>query len=281
MFVSAIRQRFAASLPAHPSRRQRPPIPSTTPPWPETGRLAIVVTGASSGIGTELARAAAHDQQPLLLTGRDAAALAALAQEVGAAGGEAHALALDLSRPDAVAAIGAALGDLGWTCDVLVNNAGFGRVGAAADLGAEDQLRILDVNLRAAVALALAALPGMRTRRRGGILNVGSIAGFFPGPGMALYYASKAGLGSFSEALWAEARLYGVTVTLLCPGPVRTPFLERSGARNARIFKCRRKPRQRASAAAAGPGSGAGGVWSSQTPRAGSSPAPRRFSRAA
>lgn len=173
----------------------------------------------------------------MLLVARGMAALTALAEELTATGGEAHTLSLDLTAPGAVAAIGAALLRHGLVCDVLVNNAGQGLVGAAADLSAADQLGILDLNLRAAVALALAALPGMRQRRQGGILNVGSIAGFMPGPGMALYYASKAGLRSFSEALWQEARGHGVVVTLLCPGPVRTPFLERSGAGKARIFR--------------------------------------------
>ena len=146
-------------------------------------------------------------------------------------------MALDLTTPGAVAAIGAALTEHGLVCDFLVNNAGFGLVGAAAELAVADQLRILDLNLRVTIELALMALPGMLSRRRGGILNVGSVAGFLPGPGMAVYYASKAGLRSFSEALWAETRNRGVAVTLLAPGPVRTPFLERSGAATTRLFR--------------------------------------------
>ena len=250
-----------------------PIIPGSNAPWPVRGRLAILVTGASSGIGLELAREAARERMPLLLIARDSAALDALATELrqpterteaaqrgGAidlsqpaeprqptelrqpaerpgAVGEAHTLALDLTTPGAVATIGAKLTECGLVCDLLVNNAGFGLVGAAAELAVADQIRILDLNLRVTIELALMALPGMLSRRRGGILNVGSVAGFMPGPGMAIYYASKAGLRSFSEALWAETRNHGVAVTLLAPGPVRTPFLERSGAATTRLFR--------------------------------------------
>lgn len=207
------------------------------PAWPEQGRPAIVITGASSGIGAALAREAAGDRLPVVLIARNAISLAAQADAFSAAGHEAHVVALDLRDVAAVATIGAMLAEIGLVCDVLVNNAGYGLVGAAADLPAADQIGILDLNFRAAAALALAALPGMVRRRRGGILNVGSIAGFMPGPGMAMYYASKAALRSLSEALWAEARDHGVIVTLLCPGPVRTPFLELSGARETRLFR--------------------------------------------
>ena len=207
------------------------------PEWPERGRCAILVTGASSGIGAALARVAARDNQPMLLVARNAAALAALAGELAAAGAEAYVLALDLLDPGAAAAIGATLTAHGLVCDVLVNNAGRGSVGAAAELPAADQLGCLDLNLRAAMALTLAALPGMKQRRRGGVLNVGSIAGFIPGPGMAAYYASKAGLRSFSEALWAEMRGDGVVVSYFGPGPVRTRFLAESGANRTKLFR--------------------------------------------
>lgn len=205
--------------------------------WPEQGRPAIVITGASSGIGAALARQAAEDRLPLVLVARNAMALAALAEEMAASGHEAHVLALDLRDAGAGAAIGAMLAETGLICDLLVNNAGSGLVGAAVALPAADQIGILDLNFRAAAALALAALPSMVRRGRGGVLNVGSIAGFMPGPGMAMYYASKAGLRSFSEALWAETRGQGVIVTLLCPGPVRTPFLVLSGAKETRLFR--------------------------------------------
>lgn len=205
--------------------------------WPRAGRPAILVTGASSGIGAELAREAARQRLPLVLIARTRAALDNLATELTAAGTEAHVLSLDLRAPDAAAAIGAMLAERGLVCDVLVNNAGYGSIGAAAALPGADQLGILDLNLRAAAALTLAALPGMLERRHGGVLNMGSIAAFMPGPGMAMYYVSKAGLRSLSEALWAEARGHGVVVTFVAPGPVRTPFLVNSGARDTRLFR--------------------------------------------
>lgn len=227
------------------------PSPATTPAaagapgaeasaaaaWPREGRATIVVTGASSGIGAELARVAAREGTEMVLVARSAVPLIALAAEIGAAGPAAHAVPLDLGAPDAAAALGAALAERGLRCEVLVNNAGYGLAGPVASLDPAGQLGILDLNLRAAAALAIAALPGMWERRRGGVLNVASVAGFLPGPGMAMYYASKAGLRSLSEALWAETAGTGVAVSCLCPGPVHTPFLERAGARRVRLFR--------------------------------------------
>jgi uncharacterized protein len=229
--------------------RERPRMTDAAREWPREGRPAVVVTGASSGIGTELARVAAGEgggARAVVLVARSAAPLEALAAELAAAGTEAHALPLDLAEPGAVAALGAALAARGLACEVLVNNAGYGLMGPAARLDPVGQLGILDVNLRAAAALALAALPGMVARRRGGVLNIASVAGYLPGPGMAFYYASKAGLRSLSEALWQEARGAGVTVTCACPGPVRTPFLDRAGARKARLFRMMPKADPRA-----------------------------------
>lgn len=206
--------------------------------WPREGRAAVVVTGASSGIGTELARvAAAEGGRALLLVARSAGPLDSLAAELAARGTEAHAVPLDLAAPDATAALGLALASRGLACEVLVNNAGYGLMGPATRLDPARQLGILDLNLRAAAALALAALPGMVARGRGGVLNIASVAGYLPGPGMAFYYASKAGLRSLSEALWQETRGTGVTVCCACPGPVRTPFLALAGAREARLFR--------------------------------------------
>jgi short-subunit dehydrogenase len=119
-------------------------------------------------------------------------------------------------------------------------------MGPAAEGDAAGQLGILDLNLRAAAALALAALPGMLAHRLGGVLNIASVAGFLPGPGMAFYYASKAGLRSLSEALWQETRGTGVTVGCACPGPVRTPFLDRAGARKVKLFRMLPKAEPRA-----------------------------------
>ncbi|MBV1797561.1 SDR family oxidoreductase [Siccirubricoccus sp. G192] len=211
----------------------------TKPPasWPAAGRPAIVVTGASSGIGAELARVAAREGLDLVLVARSAPPMQALAAELRAGGMPAHVVPLDLASPTAPAALGAALAARGLHCEVLVNNAGYALLGPFAGLDAAAQLGIVDLNLRAATALALAALPGMLARGRGGVLNVGSTAGFLPGPNMAVYYASKAYLRSLSEALWAEARGSGVAISCLCPGPVRTPFLARAGIGRARLFR--------------------------------------------
>ena len=214
------------------------PASSITPPpaWPGAGRPAVIITGASSGIGRELARIAAREGAELVLLGRSTAALEALAAELGTPGRPAHAVPLDLFRPDAAAAVGEALAARGLLCDVLVNNAGAGLLGRFATLDPAAQLGIVDLNIRAATALALAALPGMLARGRGGILNVASVAGFLPGPGMAVYYASKAYLRSLSEALWAEAAGTGVRVSCLCPGPVETAFFGRAGSSRAGRF---------------------------------------------
>jgi uncharacterized protein len=119
---------------------------------------------------------------------------------------------------------------------VLVNNAGIGHVGRAVDIAQERQMAAVDLNVAAATRLALHMLPGMIARERGGILNVGSVAGFMPGPGMAVYYATKAYLRSLSEALWEESRRFGVTVSCLAPGPVETAFLDKAGARSSALF---------------------------------------------
>jgi hypothetical protein len=199
-------------------------------------RPAVVVTGASMGIGRALALEAASEGPPLLLVARSAEALAALAGEIASRGGEAHPLPLDVTRPDAPAAIEARLAELGLFCDVLVNNAGIGQVGRAVDIPAGRQMEAVDLNVAAATRLALHVLPGMIARRRGGVLNVGSVAGFMPGPGMAVYYASKAYLRSLSEALWEESRRFGVVVSCLAPGPVETAFLDKAGARSSALF---------------------------------------------
>lgn len=190
-------------------------------------RPAIVVTGASSGIGLEIARIAAREA-PVVLIARSQERLAQLAGEIIASGGVAHPLPLDLGRGSAVAAIETCLNENGLYCDVLVNNAGFGLVGPADRLDREEQLALVDLNIRALTELSLAFLPGMMARSRGGIINLSSIAGFLPGPYMAAYYASKAFVRSFSEGLWEECRRSGVTVTALCPGPVETGFFERA-----------------------------------------------------
>lgn len=190
-------------------------------------RDVTIITGASSGIGLELALLAAQHGE-VLLVARGEAGLRALATRIIAAGGKATWLVCDGEDREAAAHITRHLADNDMVCAQLVNNAGFGLVGIAHVLDRDTQIGSIDLNVRFLTELALAVLPGMVERGRGGILNVGSVAGFFPGPGMAVYYAGKAYVQSFSEALWEEVRGTGVRITSLCPGPVKTGFLNRA-----------------------------------------------------
>jgi hypothetical protein len=199
-------------------------------------RPVALVTGASAGIGTELARLLAADHD-LVLVARRAEQLHALAAELKQShDATCHVLPFDFADPDAPRAIFGAVSAAGLTLDVLVNNAGFGDLGAFARADLAKMLRIIQVNVSALTELTGLFLPGMLARGRGRVLNVGSIAGFQAGPLMAVYYASKAYVNSFSEALWSELRGTGVTVTVLCPGPVATEFAAVAGARAARAF---------------------------------------------
>jgi short-subunit dehydrogenase len=203
------------------------------------GRTALV-TGASGGIGYELARLCARDGYDVVLVARDGAALARAAETLTAGrGGAARVVAADLARPDAPREVAEALAAQGVAVDVLVNNAGIGVYGpfAASDLAA--QLDLLRLNVVALTELTRRFLPGMLARRSGRILNVASTAAFLPGPLMATYYASKAYVLSFSEALAEETRGGGVTVTALCPGPTRTNFHRTAAMRDSRMLRFR------------------------------------------
>ena len=204
---------------------------------PESSAPAIVVTGASSGIGRALARVAAGEGSFMLLIGRSVAPLRELAAELSRRGVQADCLHVDLTRADAGGLIETALRERRLHCDILINSAGFGLHGSVLHLDREEQLAILDVNARVLTELTLRFLPGMAARHRGGVINVGSLAGYVPGPGMALYYASKAYVRSFSDAVHAELQGSGVTMTSLNPGPVRTDFFRRADAGETRMSK--------------------------------------------
>jgi short-subunit dehydrogenase len=193
-----------------------------------TERVTLI-TGASAGIGTELARVFASNGHRVALVARRADRLATLAGEITAAGGAAPiVIVCDLELPDASDKIAAALAAEGVEVEYVVNNAGFGMFGNAIELDRAQQLGIIAVNIRAMTDLSLRFSESL-IRHHGGILNVGSIAGFLPGPGMAVYYASKAYVLSFSEALRGELACRGVRVTALCPGPVPSEFQGRAG----------------------------------------------------
>jgi len=178
-------------------------------------RPVTLITGASSGIGAALAHEFAANGHEVVLIARREQALAALADAIAAKGAwRPTALRADVAR--------------GLEPDVVVNNAGFGLVGTADTLDRAEQLAMIDVNVRALTGLSLAFIDSLK-HRKGGILNVASTAAFMPGPGMAVYYASKAYVLSFSEALHRELKPKGVRVTVLCPGPVPTEFQARAG----------------------------------------------------
>ena len=189
-----------------------------------------LITGASSGIGLELASLAARDRHDLVLVSRNRERLESvgrgLADQYGV---KVSIVAKDLADPSSAAELEADLSGRGIAVDVLVNNAGFGVYGFFAETPIQDEMAMIEVNVSAVTRLTKVFLRGMLERRRGWILNVASTAAFQPGPIMAVYYATKAYVLSFSEALASETEGTGVTVTTLCPGTTRTEFQKRAG----------------------------------------------------
>jgi uncharacterized protein len=185
----------------------------------------VLITGASSGIGLELAKLFARDGYNLVLVARRREKLEALGQDlVRKHGIRSRTIAADLADPAAPAEILRQLAEESVAVDVLVNNAGFGELGLFANTNLETERQMIQVNITALTVLTKLFLPGMLARRRGRIMNVASTAGFAPGPLMAVYYATKAYVISLSEALSEELRGSGVTVTVLCPGSTITGF---------------------------------------------------------
>jgi len=192
-----------------------------------------LITGASAGIGAALAREFAKGGQKsghaLVLTARREAQLQALAGEIEALGQvRPVVIAADLSAPGGIARLADALTARSLAPAFVVNNAGFGLLGEASSLDLARQLAMIDLNMRALTDLSLRWLEPIK-RHKGGILNVASVAGFMPGPGMAVYHATKAYVLSFTEALHGELAPHGVRVCALCPGPVETEFFAQAG----------------------------------------------------
>ena len=188
-----------------------------------------VVTGASGGIGEALARVFARNGHEVALVARREKEMILLSTELAVSCKyKPHVIVADLQRSDAPARIAHELLGRGLEPQFVINNAGFGLHGAAAELDRGEQLAMLDLNVRALTDLSLRWIDGI-ARHKGGILNVASVAGFLPGPGMAVYYASKAYVISFTEALARELEPQGLRVTALCPGPVATDFQLRAG----------------------------------------------------
>lgn len=200
-------------------------------------RSTALVTGASGGIGLELARLLVRDDYDVVLVARSELALHELASDFASRGVRATVIATDLAEPDGPQQVVDRLGDRASEIDVLVNNAGVGGFGPFAETDLTSELRMLQLNVVSLTALTKLLLPGMLARGSGRILNVGSTAGMLPGPLMAVYYASKAYVNSFSQALAEEVRGSGVTVTVLCPGPVRTGFQEAANLLSSRLTR--------------------------------------------
>src|SRR3954452_10635811 len=203
----------------------------------ETRRPVALVTGASSGIGLELAKLAARDGHDLVLVARSADKLAGLAEELTSEHGvDVRQIVADLAEPGGVRTVLERLG--GTHVDVLVNNAGVGGQGRfAVERDLADDLAMIQLNVSALVELTGHLLPPMVERGRGAVLNLASTAGFTPGPLQAVYFASKAFVRSFSEALTEECRNTGVRVTALCPGPVDTGFAAASGLEGTLLMR--------------------------------------------
>jgi uncharacterized protein len=203
-------------------------------------RQTALITGASGGIGEALAQRFARDGFDLVLVARTEAKLQALAGELARSYGiTAHVLAYDLSDPAAPRRLVEQLAARTIAVDILVNNAGFATYGPFAELDLDGGLRMLQVNIVTLTHLTRLLLPGMLARKRGRILNVASTAAFMPGPLMAVYYASKAFVLSFSEALHNELQGSGVTVTALCPGPTSTGFQARAQMEQSKLVRRR------------------------------------------
>jgi short-subunit dehydrogenase len=193
-----------------------------------------IVTGASGGLGLEFAKLLAADKYDLVLIARSADKLDAIAADLRERHGvNVETLALDLSQPGAAAEVFARVPE----CDVLINNAGFATNGRFEEIPEERIREEVLLDVLTLTELTRAYLPSMRAHGTGRVLNVASTAGFLPGPFMAVYYACKAYVLSFSQAVAEELRDTGVTVTCLCPGATATGFADRAHTNNTRLFK--------------------------------------------
>jgi len=195
-----------------------------------TDKKIALITGASGGIGKAFAEILAGENYDLVLVARNIDELNRIAgMEMTKNQTKVIPLALDLSKIDAVDALVAELAERDIQPDIIINNAGVGLVGEAAELSAEKQLQMIDLNIRSLTAITLNFLPAMKQRNAGGIINVSSVAAFLPGPYMSVYYASKAYVQSFSDSLAEELKASKVQVMTLCPGPVDTGFQSAAG----------------------------------------------------
>jgi short-subunit dehydrogenase len=194
---------------------------------------ATLITGASAGLGAEFARQCAARGERVVLVARRKDRLERLAEEIGGA----EIIAADLSEPGAGTKVVAEAMTRDLWIRTLINNAGFGLIGKFERLSIARQLEMIDLNVRALTNLSYVVLNDMRLRGEGAILNVASTAAFQPGPKMAVYFATKAFVLSFTEALHEELKPDGIKVSCLCPGPTRTEFGEVAGFGGNGLFE--------------------------------------------
>ena len=195
-----------------------------------------LITGASAGLGSDFAKILAGQKYDLILTARNEERLKTLAGDLSTSHGvKCHIIAIDLSKPGSAVALTNQIKEQGLHVDVLVNNAGCGLWGPFAESDPADMAGMIQLNVNSLTELTRQLLPGMLARKKGRVLNVASTAGFQPGPWMAVYYATKAYVISFGEALATELKSTGVTVTTLCPGPTRTEFFDRAKMGKSRM----------------------------------------------
>ncbi len=191
-----------------------------------------LITGASAGLGVEFARQLSSRGLRLVLVARRKERLEELVKELG----NARATAIDLSRPDAAAKLMSEVEAAGEQVEILINNAGFGLIGKFAELDARRLRQMIELNVSTLTDLCRAVAPGMIERESGAILNVASTAAFQPGPNMAVYFATKAFVLSFTEALHEELKPHSIRVSCLCPGPTRTEFGDVAGFGGNALF---------------------------------------------
>lgn len=202
----------------------------------------VLITGASFGIGYELAKIFAKEKYNLILVARNLEKLNQIKDELQNPDIQIFTIQKDLSQPNSPKELFDEINKKGLEIDILINNAGFGLLGSFAELDLQAQLDMIQLNITSLVHLTYLVLPQMIAKNSGKIMNVASTAAFQPGPNMAVYYATKAFVLSFSEALYAELKSKGITVTALCPGPTRTEFQKRARMENINLERSKLIP---------------------------------------
>lgn len=201
------------------------------------GRSCVLITGATTGIGYELAKLYAKEGNNLILVARDEERLSEVKEELDLYNIKVYILSLDLSEDNSCEKVLDFVNKKNLSVDILINNAGIGSFGYLSEIEMEKELKLIDVNIRALTELTKIFLPTMISHGEGGIMNVSSTAAFCAGPKMATYYASKSYVLNFTEALYEELKGSEIKVSCLCPGPVKTSFQEKSGIKKNEAAK--------------------------------------------